>query len=190
MILDAVDGTRLNNQFLVAMPSLDDEQFAQTVTFVCEHSEDGALGLVINRPSDLSVAGMLGHMDMASLESLESAPVFWGGPVSPERGFVLHPTGTEWEATLDVSSELSITSSRDILQAIGNGEGPEEYLITLGYAGWGAGQLEEELLHNAWLNVPPDRQILFRTAPPARWEAAIKLLGLDVSFLASNAGHA
>lgn len=190
MILARVEGTKLNNQLLVAMPSLDDEQFAQTVMFVCEHSEEGALGLVINRPSDLSVAGMLSHMDMTSLQSLDAAPVFWGGPVSPERGFVLHPTGTRWEATLDVSDDLAITSSRDILQAIGAGEGPADYLITLGYAGWGAGQLEEELLHNAWLNVPPDRQILFHTAPPARWEAAIGLLGLDVSFLASNAGHA
>ncbi len=187
---DMTTGSELKNQFLVAMPSLDDEHFEQTVTFLCEHSDQGALGLVINRPSDLSVANMLGHMNVPCERNLEKDPVFWGGPVQPERGFVLHTVGTTWESTVQVSEHLAITSSRDILEAIGLGNGPEEYLITLGYAGWDAGQLEEELLHNAWLNTPADRQILFSTAPPERWEASLKLLGVDLTVLSGDAGHA
>ena len=183
-------GSELKNQFLIAMPSLDDEHFEQTVTFLCEHSEQGALGLVINRPYDLSVASMLSHMNVPCERDLDQDPVFWGGPVQPERGFVLHSVGTTWESTVQVSESLAITSSRDILEAIGLGSGPEEYLITLGYAGWDAGQLEEELLHNAWLNTPVDRQILFSTAPPERWEASLKLLGVDLTVLSGDAGHA
>lgn len=183
-------GSELKNQLLIAMPSLDDEQFEQTVTFLCEHSDQGALGLVINRPSDLSVANMLGHMNVPCERNLDKDPVFWGGPVQPERGFVLHTAGTTWESTVQVSEHLAITSSRDILEAIGLGNGPEEYLITLGYAGWDAGQLEEELLHNAWLNTPADQRILFSTAPPERWEASMKLLGVDLTILSGDAGHA
>ena len=184
----------LNNQFLVAMPSLDDAHFAQSVTLLCEHNSGGALGLVINRPSDLSLSDMLDHIGIAvDGDGVGNRPVFWGGPVTPERGFVLHQAADDsddWDASLRIGEGLAITSSRDILEAIGRGEGPGRYLVTLGYASWGEGQLEDELLDNAWLNAPSDKHILFELDPVSRWEAAVKLLGVDVTFLSGAAGHA
>lgn len=175
------------------MPGLDDDHFSHSVTLLCEHSENGALGLVINRPSDLSLADMLEHIgvDPDGVDKLEQ-PVFWGGPLTPERGFVLHECNddsAEWDASLRIGEGLAITSSRDILEAIGRGQGPGQYLVTLGYAAWGEGQLEGELLDNAWLNVPSDKAILFETAPGERWEAAVKSLGIDVQSLSGAAGH-
>ena len=176
------------------MPGLDDDHFSHSVTLLCEHSENGALGLVINRPSDLTLSDMLEHIGVSpdGVTALEQ-PVYWGGPLTPERGFVLHECNddsAEWDASLRIGEGLAITSSRDILEAIGRGEGPGRYLVTLGYASWGEGQLEDELLDNAWLNAPSDKHILFELDPVSRWEAAVKLLGVDVTFLSGAAGHA
>jgi putative transcriptional regulator len=185
--------TSLRNQFLVAMPGMVDGHFNQTVTFVCEHNTEGAMGLVINRPTTLDLREMLTHMGLKG-EKLPDGklPVFWGGPVQPERGFVLHHTASDetWDSTLRVSEELSVTTSKDVLVAISEGRGPGTYLVTLGYAGWGAGQLESEILSNSWLNTPSDTAIIFSTSPEVRWEAAARLLGVDVRLLGSHAGHA
>ncbi|MES0874022.1 YqgE/AlgH family protein [Sinimarinibacterium thermocellulolyticum] len=180
----------LRNQFLVAMPSLDDENFSHTVSLVCEHSDSGAIGLVINRPTELLLTEVMEQMGLEHEGVDARAIVFWGGPVQPERGFVIHGDPGGWESSIALGDELYVTTSRDVLRAIGKGEGPREYVVALGYAGWGAGQLESEILHNAWLHTPVDQQILFRTPPPLRWAAATKLLGVDVSQLSGEAGHA
>lgn len=187
-----VDNTSLRNQFLVAMPGMADGNFDHTVTLLCEHSPEGAMGLVVNRPTSLDLREMLQHMGLeGSKLSTGAIPVFWGGPVQPERGFVLHSHHTtEWDSTLRLSDTLSITTSKDILVAIAQGEGPTEYLVTLGYAGWSAGQLEEEIMHNSWLNTPADSAIVFKTPTASRWEAAARLLGIDVRLLGTDPGHA
>lgn len=179
----------LNNQFLVAMPNMAGE-FEHTVTYLCEHSDDGAMGLVINRPTDLDLRDMLAHMGIDSAGLGRAMPVFWGGPVQPERGFVLHRPAGNWDTTLMIGNEISITTSKDILEAIGCGEGPSEYLVMLGYAGWGSGQLETEILHNSWLNTPTDSAIIFGVPSNDRWAAATRLLGVDPSLLSGHAGHA
>lgn len=184
------DENTLKNQFLIAMPSLDDDHFSQTVSLLCEHSDEGAIGLVINRPTDLRLAHMLEQLGLDHERIDSEAIVYWGGPVQPERGFVIHTPPGGWESSLQLDSDLYITTSRDILQAISSGEGPQQYCVVLGYAGWGAGQLEDEILHNAWLNTPASRQILFEVPPAKRWQAATRLLGVDVSQLAGGAGHA
>ena len=180
----------LKNQFLVAMPSLEDENFSQTVSLLCEHNDSGAIGLVINRPTDLRLTEMMEQMELDHPQVDEEAIVYWGGPVQPERGFVIHREPGGWESCMALGDGLYITTSRDILGAIGRGEGPQEYFVVLGYAGWGAGQLESEMLHNAWLNTPLDDQILFGTPIGERWKAATRLLGVDVSQLSGEAGHA
>jgi len=182
----------LSNQFLVAMPGLSAGNFDHSVTYLCEHSDQGALGLVINRPSELMLTEMLDHLDIevSGIRESRSPPVYWGGPVQPERGFVLHRPSGDWEASLHVGDDVSITTSRDILTAIGQGEGPGDFLITLGYAGWAAGQLETEILHNSWLNTPAEPDIIFRTPPQSRWAEAAKLIGVDVNLLSGDAGHA
>ncbi len=187
-----VEDTSLRNQFLVAMPGMADDNFGHTVTLLCEHTAEGAMGLVINRPTTLDLRDMLQHMGLeADKLAAEPKPVFWGGPVQPERGFVLHNPGDgEWDSTLKLSDALSITTSKDILVAIGQGKGPGQYLVTLGYAGWSAGQLEEEILHNSWLNTPADSGIVFETPTASRWQAAARLLGVDVHLLSTDAGHA
>lgn len=185
-----MDGQYLSNQFLVAMPNVVGGEFDRTVTFLCEHNDDGAMGLVINRPTDLKLGDMLDHMGIDSGGLNTGATVFWGGPVQPDRGFVLHPPTDAWEATLTVDNHLSITTSKDILEAIGRNEGPDEYMVMLGYAGWGSGQLEQEIRHNSWLNTPPDSAIIFGTPTNDRWSAAARLLGLDPAVLSSSAGNA
>lgn len=186
------EASTLRNQFLVAMPGMVDGNFDHSVTFLCEHSDEGALGLVINRPMDLRLHDMLTHMeiDQPSLAGNASPPVFWGGPVHPERGFVLHTPGGGWESSMPVGENLSLTTSKDVLSAIGQGEGPQRYLVALGYAGWGAGQLEAEIMQNAWLNTPSDADILFDLAVERRWAAAARLLGIDAHLLSGDAGHA
>ncbi|WP_420468736.1 YqgE/AlgH family protein [Panacagrimonas sp.] len=181
----------LKNQFLVAMPGLEDENFRQTVSLLCEHNDSGAIGLVINRPTDLTLTAMLDQMGVAH-ESMDAVDhvVFWGGPVQPERGFVVHREPGGWESCMPIGNELFITTSRDVLAAIGEGRGPKEFLVTLGYAGWGAGQLEDEILQNSWLNTPVDRQVLFHLPARNRWQSATRLLGLDVTQIGSGAGHA
>lgn len=178
------------NQFLVAMPGLEDENFSHTVTLLCEHNDKGALGLVINRPTDLSLKDMLDHMELQHGNLVGNPIVHWGGPVQPERGFVVHTGPSAWESSLQIADNLYITTSRDVLSAIGQGRGPREFFVALGYAGWQAGQLEGEILHNSWLNTPADRAILFTMPAEQRWQAATRLLGVDVMQLTGQAGHA
>ena len=181
----------LKNQFLIAMPGLEDPNFARTVTYICEHGEHGAMGIVVNRPSELHLADVLEHMEISDPEARSGEQlVYVGGPVETERGFVLHPDNRTWESTLSVTQELSITTSRDILEAMARGEGPPRSLIALGYAGWGAGQLETEMQHNAWLSGPADMAVIFDVPAPGRWNAAARLLGVDLSLLSTDAGHA
>ena len=181
----------LCNHFLIAMPTLEDPNFHHTTTYICEHDADGALGVVINRPLDIQLGEILLHMDIHTDDvEIASRPVYMGGPVQSDRGFVLHePTGN-WEATLKVTEDIGITSSRDILAAIAAGEGPENSLVTLGYAGWGAGQLEQELAANTWLSGPADRNIVFHTPSERRWLEAAALIGVDLHLISSEAGHA
>jgi len=181
----------LTNQFLIAMPSLNDPNFSRTVTLMCVHTEDGAMGLVINRPTDLRLGEVLEQMDLHSDDpGINSSPVLQGGPVQCERGFVLHRPAGEWEATLLVGAELGIAASRDILAAVAAGRGPADAVVLLGYAGWSAGQLEREVAENAWLSGPVDNAVIFETPFDLRWERAARLLGVDVDRLSGEAGHA
>ena len=181
----------LTNQFLIAMPGLEDPNFFHSVTYICEHNEQGALGLVINRPLDMHLGEILQHIQLQHSEpEARQMQVRLGGPVQQDRGFVLHEPLGDWEATLKVTDRIGITSSIDILQAIAKNEGPERSLITLGYAGWGAGQLEQEMAENAWLSGPADPDILFNRPDEERWKAAAASLGVDLDLLSGEAGHA
>jgi len=181
----------LNNHFLIAMPGLKDPNFVQSVTYICEHNADGALGLVINRPTTVTLGELLEHLSQEpAIPETGSVPVLLGGPVQRDRGFVLHSPVGDWEATLPIRDDLGMSTSRDILLAMGRGEGPEKAIITLGYAGWGAGQLEQEMAANAWLSGPADPQIIFDTPLDQRWEAAAAALGVELSLLSGDVGHA
>jgi putative transcriptional regulator len=181
----------LTNHFLIAMPGMGDPFFARTVTYLCQHSVEGALGIVLNRPSELTLVDVMDQMKIdLQQEDIGKMPIYLGGPIQPDRGFVLHETGQNWDSTLRVSSEISMTTSRDILEAMGEGKGPKNALIALGYAGWTQGQLEREIIDNAWLNTPGDRSILFDFPPAQRWKAAADLVGIDIRLLTTQAGHA
>ena len=181
----------LTNHFLIAMPTLADPNFVHTVTYVCEHNENGAMGIVINRPLELALDDVLGHMEIQASASVDATePVFSGGPVQPEHGFVVHSPVGVWDSSMRITEEIAVTTSRDILAAIAHGEGPKEHLVALGYAGWGAGQLEQEMGDNAWLSGPADRRILFETPVEERWSAAAALLGVDLRLLSNEIGHA
>ena len=171
---DAQDN--LGHHFLVASPYLEDPRFHGTVVYICEHSEQGALGLTVNRPLDIHLGEILEQLDMEGGEL--DLPVFSGGPVQPERGFVLHKPDSNWQHTVLTSPDLALTTSRDILMAIGADEGPEQFLVCLGYAGWSEGQLEEELGSNAWLTCPANTDILFRTPWEERYKAVLQLIGI------------
>jgi putative transcriptional regulator len=181
----------LTNHFLIAMPQLADPNFFHTVTYICEHNSDGALGIVINRPMDVRLGEVFEHMGVQATDAHSAElPVYMGGPVQRERGFVLHEPPGEWEATLQITEALSVTTSRDILDAIAQGAGPKRALIALGYAGWAAGQLEQEIANNAWLSGPADPRVLFDVPDEQRWQAAASLLGVDLNLLSGDAGHA
>jgi len=181
----------LANHFLIAMPGLADPNFFHTVTYLCEHNEDGAMGIVINRPLDMRLGDVLAHIGLdASDPFAPDLPVFQGGPVQAERGFIIHQPLGDWEATLPVTGDIGVTASQDILAAIAAGRGPRHTLIALGYAGWGPGQLEQEMADNAWLSGPADPRIIFDTPVERRWEAAAGLLGVDLNLLSGDAGHA
>lgn len=181
----------LKHHLLIAMPHMADPHFAQTVIYLVEHNEQGAMGLVINRPNGLNLADVLEQLrpDEEPPERCLSLPIFSGGPVQTDRGFVLHPAGRQFQATLALG-ELGLSTSQDVLFAIADGSGPEKYLITLGYAGWDAGQLEAELADNAWLTCPADNAILFDLPFDQRLNAAAARLGVNLSLLTSQAGHA
>ncbi len=181
----------LTNQFLIAMPTLADSNFSQTVTLVCEHNAQGALGIVINRPMQMRLADVFEQLNLSAQDQLlRDQSILLGGPVQPDRGFVIHRAGPTWESTLVVSDSIHITTSRDILIAIAEGRGPEIANMALGYAGWEAGQLEAEMAQNSWLNVPFNERILFDTPYDQRWLAAAQLLGININTLSSQAGHA
>ncbi len=171
---------------------MDDPNFGRTVILLAEHSERGALGLVINRPmADLDLAGLFDRIDLRlEISPLGSTPVFVGGPVQADRGFVLHRPAGHWSSTVAIGDELGLTSSKDVLEAVAAGQGPPDLLVTLGYAGWGPGQLEQELAQNAWLTVPASPELIFSTPVAQRFDQAIKLLGFDPAFLSASAGHA
>lgn len=181
----------LTNHFLIAMPAMADPNFAHTLTFVCEHNDQGALGIIVNRPTDMNMAALFERISLPlAATHLADMPVYFGGPVQTDRGFVLHRPLGQWQSTLPVTDNLGLTSSRDILQAVGHQDGPHEVLVTLGYAGWAGGQLEYELSQNAWLTVPADPAVIFSLPPGDRLNAAMKLLGVDLLSLSDEAGHA
>lgn len=185
------DSDSLANHFLIAMPALKDPNFFHTVTFICQHNHEGALGVIINRPAEMALNEIFEQMDISpKAKAVGDYPVCFGGPVQMERGFILHRSGKAWKSTLPVTERVSLTTSRDLLEAMALGEGPESPLITLGYAGWAAGQLEQEILDNAWLSVPADESILFDLPFEERWKAAAGGLGIDLDLLSSEAGHA
>lgn len=181
----------LDRQLLIAMPGLDDPNFSRSVTLVCQHNAEGALGININRASEYTMNDVLEQLGLrCEFPDIGGQPVFDGGPVSRDRGFVIHTPGYEWASTATVSDDISLTTSRDILEAIGAGRGPEKYLVALGYAGWGTGQLEGEFRENAWLSIPASVAIVFDAPVDERWEQAVQALGIDVSHLHSAGGHA
>ena len=183
--------SNLTKHFLIAMPALVDPNFARTVTLIAEHNDQGALGVIVNRPLDMNLAALFDRIDLP-IEDTETAgqPVYFGGPVQTDRGFVLHRPAGEWHSSLAIGDDAALTSSKDILQSVGSGGGPEEVLVTLGYAGWSPGQLEQELAQNAWLTVPADLSIVFDIPPEERFAAAMQLIGVDYASLSEVAGHA
>lgn len=181
----------LANQLLIASPALDDPNFARAVTLVCQHDGDGAMGVVVNRRSEYTLGEVLEQMHLKTGDpELREQIVLSGGPVHPERGFVLHDDAREWESTLRVADGLYLTTSRDILEAMAAGIGPEHAIVTLGCAGWGAGQLEFELGENTWLTAPSDAHLLFDLPLEQRWQAAGGLIGVDMTRLTDYSGHA
>lgn len=180
-----------SNQLLIAMPGLNDPHFHATVTLICEHNADGALGIVINRPLSLALSGLLEQLSLTAHDrKTADTLVYSGGPVSADRGFVLHNAAAGFESTMVVSDDIQLTFSRDVLDAMAAGKGPDKTLVALGYAGWGAGQLEAEMLANSWLNVPATAEIVFDVPFQDRWQTAARSLGIDMSQLSADAGHA
>ena len=181
----------LTHHFLIAMPAMQEGFFAGTLTYICEHDENGALGLVVNRPVSLTLADMFNQINIPLHQPrLAKMPVHVGGPVQTERGFVLHDTGGDWQSTMRINDKLALTTSKDILEAIGEGRGPDNLLVTLGYAGWEQGQLEHEINENIWLTVPANEHILFDLPAEERLAAAMALLGVNYSMLVEDVGHA
>jgi len=181
----------LTNQLLIAMPSMNDPNFAQTVAFVCEHSERGALALVLNKPLPMRMGEVFEQLEIAVEPGrLTEAAVLRGGPMQTDRGFVVHAAFGQWDSTLKVSDTIHVTTSRDILNAIARGTGPAPAFVALGYAGWDSGQLEDEIRANAWLNAPANEHIIFNLPFEQRWEAAAKSLGVDLTRLTSISGNA
>ncbi|CAB3652995.1 MULTISPECIES: YqgE/AlgH family protein [Achromobacter] len=178
------------NQFLIAMPGMVEGSLAGSVIYVCEHTERGALGLVINRPTDLTLGTLFERIELTlEIGPVKDTLVYFGGPVQTDRGFVLHAPAGDYSSSIKMGA-MALTTSRDVLQAVADGNGPARMLVTLGYAGWGAGQLESEMGQNAWLNVGADDHIIFDVPAEDRYPAALKLLGIDPVMLAGDAGHA
>jgi len=187
----SVSSINLTHHFLIAMPSMADPYFAKSLTYVCEHNDQGALGVVVNRPIDMTLQALFERLSLTlKHKDLSDAPIYFGGPVQTDRGFVLHEPAGNWQSTLRVRDAIGLTTSKDILEAVGRGEGPDKLLVTLGYAGWSAGQLEHELGQNAWLTVEAKDAILFDLPSEERLPAAMELLGVDYARLADSAGHA
>lgn len=186
----STEAANFANQFLIAMPGMVEGSLAGSVIYVCEHTDRGALGLVINRPTDLTLGTLFERIDLTlEIGPVKDTFVFFGGPVQTDRGFVLHAPAGDYSSSIKLG-DMALTTSRDVLQAVADGNGPSRMLVTLGYAGWGAGQLESEMGQNAWLSVSADAHIIFDVPPEERYPAALKLLGIDPVMLAGDAGHA
>jgi putative transcriptional regulator len=192
----SLENINFTGHFLIAMPNLTDPYFSKSVTFICTHNQDGAMGVVINRPTDMSYEILFEKINLnLQNKTLAAKPVLYGGPVQPERGFVLHQPIGDWDSSITVLNSVALTTSKDILEAVAQGNGPEKLLLSLGYAGWTAGQLEQEVAQNAWLSVKPKdmdtlNTILFDTPYEKQLNAAITLLGFDPAMLSDEAGHA
>jgi putative transcriptional regulator len=191
------DVTHLANQLLIAMPGMLDDQFAGTVVYVCEHNSQGAMGLVVNRPTNIELKDLFDRIELKlEIAPLEKQPVYLGGPVQTERGFVLHPQADDirYSSSLTVPGGLAMTTSKDVLEAVSTGQGPEQFLMTLGYAGWSAGQLEDEISRNGWLNVSTNiddiKTIIFDTPYDQRYQKVMNMIGIDPSHLSGDVGHA
>jgi putative transcriptional regulator len=180
----------LTSHFLIAMPAMSDPNFSRTLTFVCEHNERGALGIVVNRPIDVALSALFRQVEIPLAEGeLADQPVYFGGPVQFDHGFVLHRPVGSWKSTLAVG-DIGLTTSRDILEAMAHGNGPSEQIVALGYAGWAPGQLEDEILRNGWLTVAADTDVIFNLPPEERYDAAMHALGVNTANLSEEAGHA
>lgn len=188
--IDELTPGSLRDHFLIAMPGLNDSSFAHSVTYICEHTEQGAMGVVINMATTMLLKEIFAQMDLKDVSDQGDQIVMSGGPVQPERGFVLHSPDTKWHSTLEISPDISMTASRDIIVALAAGTGPRHALIALGYAGWGEGQLEAEIAANSWLTVPANKNVIFDTPLEQRWTVAAQALGIDVNLISSTAGHA
>jgi putative transcriptional regulator len=181
----------LEQQFLIAMPGMEDPNFSRGVTLLCQHNDEGALGITINRLSEFLLEDVFEQLDIECKDpAIAAMPVYAGGPVHPERGFVLHSADRQWDTTVAVGSGILVTTSKDVLEAIARGEGPEKFMVALGYAGWGSGQLEDEMRDNAWLNVMASAEIVFDLPTDDRWEQAVASLGIDIATLQPAGGHA
>ena len=181
----------LTNQLLIAMPTMADPRFTKSVIFVCVHNEDGAMGLIINKLADgLTFDILLKQLKIDPIGNTQKLPIHFGGPVETGRGFVLHSSDYIRDGTIEVSDEVSLTATIDILQKISKNNGPKNFLVTLGYAGWGAGQLDAEMQQNSWLHVPPDEDLVFGPDINSKWESAITKIGIDLSLLSAESGHA
>lgn len=190
------DTLSLTNHLIIAMPLLNDPNFEQSVSYICEHNNEGAMGIVINRPIDVTFADLCDQLDIEITDNdVTDYPIFEGGPVEIERGFILHTPLGEWESTLEVTKDIGLTMSQDIIEAIANGfdsdnKPPKHFLITLGYAGWSEDQIEDEIAENIWLNVEATQDILFNTPIENRWTASAAALGINLQTLSSDIGHA
>ena len=185
----------LKNHLLIAMPNMEDQNFSRTVTYICDHSDEGAMGLILSVPIEITFREVVEQvaqelLDRELVENLDEIPVYFGGPMEPEHGFVLHTPQGDWKSSMQLDEGLVLTTSSDIIQAIALGTGPDHYLVALGYAGWGAGQLEQEMSQNAWLSVPADMAQLWDVSPAERWERAASLLGVDLKSISHDVGHA
>lgn len=193
--LDVVPSLNFVDHFLIAMPSMLDPVFGGSVVYMCEHNADGALGVIINKPTDMTMDTLFERIELRleianDRAPVDKQPVMFGGPVQVERGFVLHAPAGDYSAMIRINHDVALTTSKDVLEAVGSGSGPQQFLVSLGCAGWGAGQLEDEIARNGWLTVAAQSGIIFETPVEARFAAALKLLGIDPMMLSGEAGHA
>lgn len=189
--------TSLANQFLVAMPSLDESYFGRTLIYLCEHDDEGAMGIVLNKPTDLSIGQVLTEMNLVEEDDesddkklLDDKNVLSGGPVQTDRGFILHNDNKRWSSSLNLTDQITVTTSKDILENLTSTEKPERFVMALGYAGWSPGQLEQELADNTWLTIDADPDLIFNTPIAKSWEAALQKIGISAEQLTSFSGHA
>jgi putative transcriptional regulator len=184
----------LTNNLIIAMPNLTDSIFKKSVNFICQHTPQGAMGLTINHPTNITLLELLTQIDIPlTIDSLASIPIYLGGPMETEHGFILHSNDAKldlWDQTLKINKYISLSSSKDILLAIANGQGPSQFLITLGYAAWSKGQLEQEMKQNSWLNTTADNESIFNIPTEKRWQHAAMKLGIDINLISSEIGHA